>query len=41
LGICHQFHDDQNCNHIVTLEGINVCLVAWCLILGISRAMFF
>jgi len=36
-----QFHDDQNGNSVVTFKCIVVCSIAWCLIMGISRAMFF
>jgi hypothetical protein len=41
LDVYRQFHNDNNGNRVVTLEGINVCCTAWQLIMDVSRAIFF
>ena len=41
LEVHRQFHNDGNGNRVVTLEGINMCSIAWKLIIGVSRATFF
>jgi hypothetical protein len=41
LDVHKQFHNNNNENRVVTLEGINVCSIAWQLIMCVSRAKFF
>lgn len=41
LDVHRQIHDDGVGNDVVTLEGIDVCLVAWRFIMGVSKTTFY
>jgi hypothetical protein len=36
-----QIHHDSFGNKVIILEGINVCSIAWCTIMDVSRAIYF
>jgi hypothetical protein len=41
LDVHRQIYHDSDGNEMITLEGCDVCPVAWCTIMGVSRATYY
>lgn len=41
LNVHRQIHDDGEGNSVDTLEGLDVCLSAWKLIMGVSKTIIY
>ena len=41
LDVHRQIHDDGDGNSVVTLEGMDICLTAWRIIMGVSKTTFY